>query len=232
MRSKLLIGGLGAAVAFLLATSPVVAQAAGFITSGDIVNNTIKSKDVKDNTLKGKDVTDDSLTGSDVNEATLAGVNADKVDGLDASSLGRAQSAATTINTAATTSFTQQTATFTAPVQGQAQISIMVTCASNSGTTNTRWDVTPRIDTLAAGSFGVFFFPHADVTLTGDSVTLVGQRTVAAGSHTVTITGSQTSGNGSMDCNITTNVLFVPFNNAGTQRAEARQQATGRGATP
>ena len=73
MRSKLLIGGLGAAVAFLLATSPVVAQAAGFITSGDIVNNTIKSKDVKDNNLQGKDVKDGTLTSGDVADGSLTG---------------------------------------------------------------------------------------------------------------------------------------------------------------
>jgi len=71
MRSKILIVGCGAGMAFLLATNPVVAQAAGFITSGDIVNNTIKSKDVKDNGLKGKDVKDNSLEGGDINESTL-----------------------------------------------------------------------------------------------------------------------------------------------------------------
>jgi hypothetical protein len=90
MRSKLLIGGLGAAVAFLLATSPVVAQAAGFITSGDIVNNTIKSKDVKDHNLQGKDVKADSLTGAEVNEGTLGAVpsatNATNLAGKAASS--------------------------------------------------------------------------------------------------------------------------------------------------
>jgi hypothetical protein len=73
MRSKLLIGGLAAVVAFLLATSPVIAQAAGFITSGDIVNNTIKSKDVKDNNLKGKDVKDSSLTGTDITDGSVTG---------------------------------------------------------------------------------------------------------------------------------------------------------------
>jgi hypothetical protein len=71
MRSKLLIGGLCAAVAFLLATSPVVAQAAAFITSADIMNNTIKGKDVKDSGLKGKDIKDRSLTGADVGDGSL-----------------------------------------------------------------------------------------------------------------------------------------------------------------
>lgn len=74
MRSKLLIGGLAVVVAFLLATSPLVAQAAGFISSADIINNTIKSADVKNNSLKGKDIKDNKLTGADVNEATLGTV--------------------------------------------------------------------------------------------------------------------------------------------------------------
>jgi len=75
MRSKILIGGLGAAVAFLLATSPVVAQAAGFITSGDIVNSTIKSKDVKNDGLKGKDINESTL-GTVPSASSLAGAAA------------------------------------------------------------------------------------------------------------------------------------------------------------
>ena len=71
MRSKLLSGGLGVAVAFLLATNPLVAQAAGFITSADIVNSTIKGKDVKNESLKGKDVKDGSLTSSDLAAGTI-----------------------------------------------------------------------------------------------------------------------------------------------------------------
>lgn len=61
MRSKMLIGGLGAAVAFLLATSPVVAEAAGLITSADIANGTIKAKDIKNGTIAHKDLTQRSI---------------------------------------------------------------------------------------------------------------------------------------------------------------------------
>jgi hypothetical protein len=71
MRSKLLIGGIAAVVAFLLATNSLVAQAAAFITSADIVNNTIKSKDVKNNALKSKDVKDGNLKGVDVKDGSL-----------------------------------------------------------------------------------------------------------------------------------------------------------------
>jgi len=58
-------------VAFLLATNPVVVEAAGQITSGDIKNSSIKGKDVKN----------DSLGGADIREATLAGVNASTLNG-------------------------------------------------------------------------------------------------------------------------------------------------------
>ena len=61
MRSKVLLGGLCAVLAFLLATNPLVAQAAGFITSADIVNSTIKGKDVKNNALTGKDIKESTL---------------------------------------------------------------------------------------------------------------------------------------------------------------------------
>jgi len=81
MRSKLMVVGLTAALAFLLATNPVVVEAAGQITSGDIKNNTIKGKDVKDGSLVGADIAADSLTGGDVQEATLAGVNASTLNG-------------------------------------------------------------------------------------------------------------------------------------------------------
>jgi hypothetical protein len=86
MRSKLLIVGVAAVAAFLLATNSLVAQAAAFITSADIVNDTIKSKDVKDNALKGKDVKNNSLKGADIDESSLGTVpSASSVGGLAAS---------------------------------------------------------------------------------------------------------------------------------------------------
>jgi hypothetical protein len=71
MRSKIGVGLLGVAVAFLLATNPVVVNAAGQITSAQIKNNTIKSKDIKDNQVKSADVKDSSLTGGDIQDASL-----------------------------------------------------------------------------------------------------------------------------------------------------------------
>ena len=61
MRSKLTIGALSAAVAFLLATNPVVSEAAGQITGKDIKNESIKGKDIKNDSIKGKDINESSL---------------------------------------------------------------------------------------------------------------------------------------------------------------------------
>jgi hypothetical protein len=77
MRSKLALGGLAVAVAFLLVTNPVVVEAAGQITS----------KHIKNNSVKGKDIKDDTLTGGDILESSLTGVNAATVGGLASSAL-------------------------------------------------------------------------------------------------------------------------------------------------
>jgi hypothetical protein len=53
-------------VAFLLATNPVVVNAAGQITSGQIKNNSIKSKDIKNGQVKSADVKDGSLGATDL----------------------------------------------------------------------------------------------------------------------------------------------------------------------
>jgi hypothetical protein len=66
MRSKLGLGVLGVAVAFLLATNPVVVNAAGQITSAQIKNETIKSKDIKNNQVKSADIKDGTVTAGDL----------------------------------------------------------------------------------------------------------------------------------------------------------------------
>ncbi len=50
MRNKLAAGGLAIVVGFLLATNPVVVNAAGQITGAQIKNNSVASKDIKNNT--------------------------------------------------------------------------------------------------------------------------------------------------------------------------------------
>jgi hypothetical protein len=71
MRSKLFTAGTVLALGFLIATNPVLADAARQVTSKQIKNNTIKSKDIKDNAIEGGDVREDSLTGLDIAESTL-----------------------------------------------------------------------------------------------------------------------------------------------------------------
>jgi len=110
MRSKLAVGGLTVAVAFLLATNPVVVNAAGQITSGQIKNNTIKGKDVKDHSLSGKEIKANTVTGSEVNESSLANVpsasNATTLNALPASSYLTRTYSFTVPTTAASTSKT------------------------------------------------------------------------------------------------------------------------------
>ena len=72
MRSRIGYGVLGIAVAFLLATNPVVVNAAGLIGSAQIKNNSVKSKDIKNNNVKSADVKNNNLTGVDINESTLS----------------------------------------------------------------------------------------------------------------------------------------------------------------
>ena len=237
MRSKIAVGGLTVVVALLLATNPVVVDAAGQITSGDIKNNTIKSKDIKDNQIKSADVKDGGLTAADVAPNTFlaangTATNSSLLGGLKATDLVRADAASTTINTNPAATFTQTVnPVVVAPVKGQLQFSIMVSCASFNGTTDTRWDVQARVDNVVTGSTAVFFFPHVNVNPSGDSVTLVGQASVNPGNHALSLSGTRSNGNGSMDCNIGSTSLFVPFKDDGTQRPADSAATTGRGAS-
>jgi hypothetical protein len=74
MTSKLVVAGLTATAAFLLATNPVVVDAAGQITGTQIKNGSLKGKDVKDDSLTGKDVAESTLsTVPSATNATTAG---------------------------------------------------------------------------------------------------------------------------------------------------------------
>jgi hypothetical protein len=66
MRSKIGYGVLGVAVAFLLATNPVVVNAHGLIGSAQIKNNSVKSKDIKNNQVKSVDLKDGSVASVDL----------------------------------------------------------------------------------------------------------------------------------------------------------------------
>jgi hypothetical protein len=75
MRNKLGVGVLVAAVAFLLATNPLVADAAKQITGKQIKNNSVASKDIKNNSVKGGDIKDGSVSTADVSDASLKAVD-------------------------------------------------------------------------------------------------------------------------------------------------------------
>lgn len=66
MRSRLLTGALVATIGFLLATNPVVVEAAGQITGGQIKNGTITSQDIKNGQVKSSDVKNRSLRATDL----------------------------------------------------------------------------------------------------------------------------------------------------------------------
>jgi hypothetical protein len=71
MTSKLLVAGLTATVALLLATNPVVVDAAGKITGKQIKNGSVTGKDIKNAGLTGTDVADGSLTSADLAAGTV-----------------------------------------------------------------------------------------------------------------------------------------------------------------
>ena len=71
MHSKLAVGGLSVAVAFLLATNPTVVDAAGKITGKQVKNNSLTGKDLKDDSLQGTDVKNASLTSADLAAGTI-----------------------------------------------------------------------------------------------------------------------------------------------------------------
>ncbi|MAS55678.1 MAG: hypothetical protein CMJ44_13845, partial [Pimelobacter sp.] len=109
MRTRIVTVLLGAALAFLLVTHPVVAEAARKITGRDIKNNSVTSADIRNGSLTGKDVKNQGLTGGDIKIGTL--ISADVKDNnlrgkdvrddtltgadVDESTLGRVPSAAT-----------------------------------------------------------------------------------------------------------------------------------------
>ena len=71
MRTRIVTVLLGAALAFLLVTHPVVAEAARKITGRDIKNNSVTSADIRNGSLTGKDVKNQGLTGGDIKIDTL-----------------------------------------------------------------------------------------------------------------------------------------------------------------
>ncbi len=99
------------------------------------------------------------------------------------------------------------------PVAGNLLVKICFSCVSFSGTTHTRWDIDPRVDgtTQSAHQGMVMVFPHADVTGTpGASSSTTMLKSVTAGNHTIGYYASRSSGNGSLDCDISASAIFFP----------------------
>lgn len=73
MRSQTVLTGGGVVVAaFLLATNPVVADAARLITGADIKDGSVTGVDLKDDSVKGVDIKDGSLASKDLSVAAKA----------------------------------------------------------------------------------------------------------------------------------------------------------------
>jgi hypothetical protein len=73
MRSRAVLTTGGVAVAaFLLATNPVVADAARLVTGADIKDGSVASADLKDGSARSVDVKDGSLASKDLSAAARA----------------------------------------------------------------------------------------------------------------------------------------------------------------
>jgi hypothetical protein len=158
-------------------------------------------------------------------------VNASKVDGLDANQIVRAADDLQTVNTG-TTPTTASLMSVTAPKAGGLLIDLDFTCASFSGTTNTRWDVNLTVDgAVTGGSLMALHFPHADLATAtpGDSASNTVFHAASAGAHTIGYRATRLFGDGTLDCNIYTSSLFVPFGNAGGLPAFQPEAAEGSG---
>lgn len=170
-----------------------------------------------------------ATTATSATNATNA-TNANTVGGLLPSDLLRATSGETAVNTSIAVSDTIITGV-SAPKAGGLLIQVTLSCASFSGTTNTRYDWHAQVDGTDVGSDQVLFFPHADVTSeVGDSGSTSVFVPVGAGTHTVGYSATPFSGNGSLDCDISASSLFVRFNNAGALPRNAASVAPKAGA--
>lgn len=133
-----------------------------------------------------------------------------------AAKLSRATSATTVVNTTSSPTSGTLIAGVTAPAPGGLLIDYSFSCASFSGTTDTRWNIDVKVDSLTQGLGLALFFPHAANSIVGDSASMSVFVPVSAGNHNITYTATRTAGDGSLDCNINTSSLFVPFKNDGT----------------
>jgi hypothetical protein len=147
-------------------------------------------------------------------------INADKLNGYSANQLIRATSSQRFVNSDPASSVSGNLLTAKAPKRGGLLLNVDFSCASFHGAAYTRWDVTLKIDGGSAGDL-VIEIPKTGAE-SGASGAFTGYVPVAAGSHTVSYSAGQSLGDASLDCNIFTSSLFVPFNNRGEVPALTR----------
>lgn len=162
-----------------------------------------------------------AITAENAVNATNA-VNAEDADtvmGYAPSDLLRGEGGTATVNTS-TTPATADIMTVEAPIAGGILTTLSFNCASFTGSTNTRWDVDITVDG-ATESLGIILdMNHAEVTGTVyDSATTSAFTAVSAGSHDIGYRATRSSGNGSLDCDISATALFVAFDGTGATPA-------------
>ena len=72
MRRNLAFGSAAAAIAALVVSNPMIADAARLITSADIANGTIQSKDIDNKTIRAKDIAPQGVKGWNIANGTVA----------------------------------------------------------------------------------------------------------------------------------------------------------------
>lgn len=126
--------------------------------------------------------------------------------------------------------------TINVPVAGNVTFSINFACLSFNGTTHTRWDMLPRVDgvNVASSALGVIVFPHPDIVGTpGGSTSVNSVVPLSAGVHTLEYSATRSTGDGSLDCDITGSANFFPAGISVTPLfaiQEAPSSTVGRGA--
>jgi hypothetical protein len=223
MRSKLLVGSAGIAVAFLLATNPLVAQAAGFITSGDIVNDTIKSKDIKNDGIKGKDVKSSTLDGSDVADSSLTG--AELADGSLTGGDMTVRAASASDTSAAVTGTSAVTPALTTSITAPSRGYLMITASSDvfgDEVSSDCWIAVDGVEQVASERVLGNTTGVSEV----DCATNVGV-VVNAGAHTVQLVADPGSTSVWFD-ESTLDVIFVPFGSTGAVPARPSPSGTER----